>query len=298
MPGRLSRGWSMARASGSVLRANPQLAVFPVISGAILLAAMGAIALSLLPQAGRGRGASQGIWSWMGSDATGQVWFYAGAFAVIYALTAIALFCNAALIHCALACHRGETPSVGDGFAAALARLPQILGWALIAATVGVALNTLESALRNNLGILGSLLGGLFEFAWAAVTYLVMPVLIVEKVGPITAIRRSTALLRARWGESLAGATRFGLLGMLFGMVAALVFCGGFALMLSQGTSVGVGLGGLLIALGVLGGVATIVVFQTLSAIFQAGVYIYASTGQVPASLNAALIEATFRRKS
>ena len=102
----------------------------------------------------------------MGSDATGQVWFYAGAFAVIYVLTAIALFCNAALIHCALACHRGETPSVGDGFAAALARLPQILGWAFITATVGVALNALESALRNNLGILGSLIAVSPLVAW------------------------------------------------------------------------------------------------------------------------------------
>jgi hypothetical protein len=48
--------------------------------------------------------------------------------------------------------------------------------------------------------------------------------------------------------------------------------------------------------LGVLYGLGTIVVVQALSTIFQAGVYIYASTGVVP-PLDPELIEGAFGRK-
>jgi hypothetical protein len=48
------------------------------------------------------------------------------------------------------------------------------------------------------------------------VTYFVLPVLAAERLGPIAAVRRSSAILRSKWGESLAGEARFGLIGLLF----------------------------------------------------------------------------------
>ena len=50
---RLSRGWSMAKASFAVLRQYPKLAILPVMSGAIFLVIVGAILASLMPQLGR-----------------------------------------------------------------------------------------------------------------------------------------------------------------------------------------------------------------------------------------------------
>jgi len=38
------------------------------------------------------------------------------------------------------------------------------------------------------------------------------------------AIRRSSAILRAKWGESLAGEARFGLVGLVFYLQAAVLF--------------------------------------------------------------------------
>ena len=294
MPERLGRGWAMARASFAVLRRFPALTIFPVISGAIFLAVAGLIVLSLLQDSGALYAAARPVWDSLGGEA-GQATFYVVAFALLYGLTVVAIFCNVALIHCALRAHAGETPSVGAGLASAAGCLPQILGWALISVTVGLILNAIESALKDKLGFLGGLIGGLLEFGWAVTTYFVLPVLAAERLGPIAAIRRSSAVLRARWGESLAGEARFGLVGLLFFLLAGLVFFAGLALLVSAGGLAGLGL--VLMALGVCMGLATIIVLQALSGIFQAGVYLYATTGQVPATLDPGLVQGAFRAK-
>ncbi len=297
MAGQLARGWSMAKASFSVLKHCPKLTVFPVISGAVLLLTVGLIVLSLLPQAHLLYPITRPIWDKLGANPSGQIVFYVAAFAVIYLLTVIAVFFNVALIHCALRCHAGQEPSVREGIAAATARLPQILGWALVAATVGIVLNVFEGVLRDKLGFIGSLIGGLFEFGWTVVTYFVLPVLVTEGLGPIAAIKRSSTILREKWGESLAGETRFGLLGFLFGLQAVALFFIGLAVELSYGSTAALGLGALLMAVGVVYGLATIVVLQALSTIFQAGLYLYATTGQVPATLDPVVVQGAFRPK-
>jgi hypothetical protein len=297
MAGRLRRGWAMARASFAVLRRYPKLAILPAISGSILLLAAGLIVVSLMPQFGRLHAAAGAIWERFGSDGAGIVWLYVIANAMAFVLTVVVLTLNAALIHCALRAHAGEAPSLRTGLAAAAACLPQIAGWAIVSSTVGVALYAIENVLRNSLGILGALIGGLFELGWSVVTYFVMPVLVVERLGPIAAIRRSHAILREKWGESLAGETRFALLGILFFLQALALFFGGLAISLSDGAGAIAGLGPALIALGVGYAIATMVVLQTLSAIFQAGVYVYAGTGRVPPSLDPDLVAGAFRRK-
>ena len=50
--------------------------------------------------------------------------------------------------------------------------------------------------------------------------------------------------------------------------------------------------------IGVLGGIASMVVVPTLSTIFQSGVYIYATTGEVPPSLDRELVESAFKPKA
>jgi hypothetical protein len=298
MFGRLSRGWSMAKASFSVLRAYPKLAILPAISGAIFLIVAGLILASLMPQFDFVHNSVGSIWKRFDSGTAGNIWFYVSAFAALFVMTSVAIFFNVALIHCALRAHAGEQPSIRAGLAAAVSLLPQILGWAFIATTIGVLLNMLQDAIRNYLGFLGGFLGGLLELSWAVITYFVVPVLVTEKVGPVTAIKRSGAILRAKWGESLAGEARIGLLGMLFVAISALIFFGGLALVLSQGPKAIAGLGPILMALGVLAGIATMVVMQTLSTIFQSGVYLYATTGQVPPSLDRDMVEAAFRPKA
>jgi hypothetical protein len=293
MMDRFWRGWAMAKASYAVLRRYPKLAIFPVISGAFLILILGVIGLSMFPD----QSPLHPFLDRLGSSDTGQYAFYAAAAVVLYVVAVVSLFCNVALVHCALRCHAGQDASVSEGIAAATTRLPQILGWALIAMTVGILLNVIQSFLRDKLGFLGSFIGGLFEFGWATVTYFVLPVLAAEGAGPIAALRRSSSILKAKWGESLAGEARFGLLGILFVLVAALIFFLGLAVALSHGAGAYLGLGPVLMAIGFGVGLASIVVLQALNVIFQAGVYLYATTGQVPPSLDPGLVQGAFRPK-
>jgi Family of unknown function (DUF6159) len=298
MFGRLSRGWSMAKASFAVLKQYPKLAILPVMSGTIFVIVGAAILASLMPMFGSVHFTSNSIWKWLGSDQGPGIWFYVAAFAVIYVMTAVAIFFNVALIHCALRAHAGEEPSIRGSLAAAVGLLPQILGWAFVATTIGFLLNMITETLKEYLGFLGGLLGGLLEFSWAVITYFVVPVLVTEKVGPVTAVKRSAAILRAKWGESLAGEARIGLLGILFFLVSALVFAGGAALVFSKGAMAMAGLGIVLMAIGVLAAIAIMVVVSTLSTIFQSGVYLYATTGEVPSSLDRELVEGAFQPKA
>jgi ABC-type multidrug transport system fused ATPase/permease subunit len=292
---RLSRGWSMAKASFTMLRQYPKLAILPATSGVIFLIIIAAILATLVPF-GSGRATSNAIWTALSDGKTGNIWFYLSAFGVFYVLASVAIFFNVALIHCALRAHAGEQPSIRAGLAAAVGLLPQILGWAFVATTVGIVLNMITDALKNYLGFLGGLLSGLLEFSWAVITYFVVPVLVTEKVGPITAVKRSAAILRSKWGESLAGEARIGLIGALFFILSALVFAGGAALALSKAAMVAVGV--ILMVIGVLAAIASMVVMSALSTIFQSGVYLYATTGQVPQSLDRDLLEAAFQPKA
>lgn len=299
MAGRFSRGWQMAKASFGVLKRYPKLIVFPLLSAASFLLIIGTIFTSfvfgLLPSG------FMRFWTDL-PERVGDGWAsllaLVALFVLLYVLTVAALFFNAALIYCAFDIHAGRTPSLRAGLRAASRAFPQILGWAAVATTVGGVLHIIQQVAKENLGILGAILGGLLEFAWSAVTYFVLPVLIAERIGPIRAVRESAALLRSRWGESASGEARFGVFGLLFGLQAALLCFVGWALTRAYGTTGAGALGPILIALGVLYAIATAVTIQALSSIFQAGVYLYARTGTVPASLQGSLIESAFRPRS
>src|SRR5207344_793143 len=110
-------------------------------------------------------------------------------------------FANTALVGAALIRLRGGDPTVADGFRIASQRLVPILGYALIAATVGTALRVIT----ERVGIIGRIVISLIGFAWTIATYLVVPVLAAEDIGPVDAVKRSTQLLKSTWGEQLVG---------------------------------------------------------------------------------------------
>jgi hypothetical protein len=83
-----------------------------------------------------------------------------------------------------------------------------IFQWAILSAVVGTAIRALE----QRLGLIGRLIGFAGGLAWAVATFMVIPVLAFENVGPIEAVKRSSAILKARFGTVARGGLRFGLL--------------------------------------------------------------------------------------
>ncbi len=94
---------------------------------------------------------------------------------------------------------RGGDPTVDDGFRIALKHVGPILGYAFVAATVGMILRWLS----ERSGTLGRIVVSLVGIAWNVTTYLTVPVLVMEEVGPIEAIKRSASLLKKSWGEQI-----------------------------------------------------------------------------------------------
>jgi hypothetical protein len=214
----------------------------------------------------------------------------AGLGIVGWVLTTISLYVNAALIFCVLRCFAGHEPSIRDGLTASFARLPQIIGWAFVAAVMGFVASFIQDTLKEKLGFLGNLLGGLVDFAWAVVTYFVL--LVVEGLGPVAAIKRSSALMRQTWGETATGSVGLGALGSAAAVPAVIFIAAG--VMMATAT----GFGGLApaffaVAIVYLAGVS--LVMGTLGTIFRAGLYVYATTGRAP--FDTALMQSAFAPK-
>ncbi|MGI9477983.1 MAG: DUF6159 family protein [Hyphomicrobiaceae bacterium] len=288
---RMRRGWGIVKASWAVLKQHPNLLVLPVLSGIGVLLLLGSIAATVLPTVQNG--SAEALFGYLENDYL----VYALAFAFYWVTSFIVIFFNAALIFCALEAFAGRTPTVTGGIATAATRLPQILVWSFITATVGLALNVLQKTLREKIGFLGSLLGGFLSVAWAIVTYFVVPVLVVDRVGPIEAIKRSGGILKRTWGESLAGEGGLGIISFLlmlpvFGLVALAALTGGGVL--TAGGGAGLLVFGGVVALYV---IAVAVLLTALGTIFRAGAYIYATTGSAPGGMDQTLLEHTFRKK-
>jgi hypothetical protein len=122
--------------------------------------------------------------------------------------------------------------------------------------------------------------------AWSVVTFLVLPVLVFEGLGPIAAVKRSAALFKGTWGENLMTNAGIGLIG-LFAII-------GGALPLMLFLAIGGPVAILGIGLFVLWVVTVMLVSSTLTGIFQTALYRYATGAPVP-GFEPGQLEGSFR---
>ena len=176
-----------------LLRRNAALLAFPIISmvvvGIVSVLLLAPFGLQLINDAAAGAESAQ----------LGPVTI--ALFIVCFIVdAAVVAFFNGALMSEALVVVRGGHASVGTGVAVAARCAPQILEWGLVTATVGAIL----SALQNKGGIGGALLSIIGGLAWGVATLFVLPVVIVEGLYPVGAIKRSVAILRDLFGPGAA----------------------------------------------------------------------------------------------
>jgi hypothetical protein len=165
----------------------------------------------------------------------------------------------------------GQQPSTGDALRAASMRIHQILGWALVAATVGFILRILEERSER----VGAFVAGLLGMAWSITTFLAVPVLVVEGKGPIDSFKKSAKLLRRTWGDQLMGNFSFGAIFFLLSLPAIIAVVVAF--------NVGGGaLGVFVLVIAVIYWIVLALVDSTLQTIYQAALYVFAAQGEVP----------------
>jgi len=264
---RISYTFDLMRSSWEVLKAEKSLVLFPLISFLCCLIVLLSFALPLwasgFPSARQFHGS--------------PLLYYGLLFLFYYVNYFIVIFFNSAVIACAVLRMRGSQPTLRTGFNAAMARLPQIVAWALVAATVGLILRGLENLARKRGNIIGQIVASLIGMAWSVATFLVVPILVVERKGPFEALRESLSLLRKTWGEQLVGNFGFGLIFFLLGV-------GGIIALLLAGllTHCAEPLWGLLCAIAAIYLIGLAAVHSALQGIFQAALYLYARESRAP----------------
>jgi Family of unknown function (DUF6159) len=272
---RFQTSWEIAKRSWAVLRSDKTLAWFPVLS------ALG----SLLVIAVLG-----GLFAVAGIDnsSTGSTLHPIGWVLIVMAYLALATvqtYFLAGLVAGADQRLRGQDSSLRSALDVANSRLHRLLPWAVVTATVTMVLQALE----ERFGVVGAIVVRLVGLAWNLVTFLVVPILVLEDLGVGDALKRSKDLFKKTWGENVIG--QFGL-----GAVGSLLMIPG-VMLIAAGAAIGVA--GLIVlgAVGVIWLLVTAVVVSALSGIYRTALYHYAANGVVPGEFSGIDFEQAFRRR-
>ncbi|MDQ2677391.1 MAG: DUF6159 family protein [Actinomycetota bacterium] len=117
--------------------------------------------------------------------------------------------------------------------AAAHSRKGALLQWSAISMVVGALVSFIRGDGESGVitSIVRALLAGLLAAAWAVVTTLVMPVIVLERLGGVAAVKRSASIIRTTWGQAVMGSVRIGArIGLKFTLPGLLLLGGGVAL--------------------------------------------------------------------
>ncbi|MFH1763681.1 MAG: DUF6159 family protein [Gemmatimonadota bacterium] len=279
---KLSNSWNMMKASATVLKLDPELLIFPLLSGiaTVLVTATFVVPFAFI---GEGFGALENL------DENVGYLGYAVGFLYYLVLYSLIFFFNTALVGATMIRLDGGDPTVSDGLNLAFKKLGTVLEYAAIAATVGMLLRALE----ERAGFIGRIVIGLIGLSWTLATFLTVPVLVTKDVSAIDAVKESASVFKRTWGEQVVANAGIGLatfiIFLLMGLVAVpliiltasisevlviplvLSFAGGFLLL--------------------------ILVSSALKGIYSAALYRYATTGDAGEHFSAQMMEEAFREK-
>ncbi len=283
--GKFSRSWELVKQSFTILRSDKQLMLFPVLSAVSCFVVTAAIATGgaflLLPARAAAIAAGERF------NPNQSPMFLLGMFTLYVVNYFVIVFFNVALVGVANSRLMGGTWTFKDGLGLAWERKGTILQWALVAATVGVLLRTLE----ERLGLIGRLIMRIIGIAWTLACYFVVPVLAFEDLTPIDALKRSSKLFHDTWGEKVIG-------GFSLSMVSLVLMLPGIGLPIAAAFLAGIN--GMMVGLilMVLYFLVLSVFMSAVGGIFNAALYRYACFKQVPPAFSEELIASAWAPKS
>jgi hypothetical protein len=269
---RVSNAWSLAKSSWAVLQKDRELVWLPVIGGVVALVVAAAFFGPVLAMLGGGDDNAV--------PAAGYILGFLGYVAV----AAVFFLARAAVVQGANHRMEGGDPSVGTALRGASEHWVAVTGFAAVSVTVGLVLQ----AVRENGGIVGAVVSFVGDVAWGVLTYLVLPVIVIEGAGPVTGIKGSSALVKRTWGEQVTANVGFGLLNLVLVLPAVALA----VVAAPAGGAVAV----IGIAVAVLWAVAVSATVAALTGIFQTALYRQATGRSVPAEFDTAALAGAFAR--
>jgi hypothetical protein len=263
--GRIGRSFALMGQSYRILMRDKELMVLPLLSGVIIVAAVVALTLGFGMDTSRIQRRDPGM--------------YLPLFLMYVVTYSIGIFFQAAVVAGATERIRGGDPTVGSALGAAARRLGPILMWAVVAATVGVAIK----AIQDRVGFLGRIVASLLGAAWSLATFFVVPVLVLEERSIPDSFRRSVSVFRQTWGETVVGGATLG----------AASVCAWLTLIAITGL-LSMAIGVAAVPVFAVGAVVLVIFFSALQGVFVASMYLFATADTVAPGLDPALMREAF----
>ncbi|HEX6312050.1 MAG TPA: DUF6159 family protein [Acidimicrobiia bacterium] len=262
---RIRHSWELAKTSWRVLRSEKSLAAIPALSGLASLVALAVFAgLFFLVGFDFGSDGDSSSAVEPAGYVIAVVAYVVFAFVTVYFQAALVAGANTAL--------SGGDATLAGSFGSARGKLHRLLPWALVTATVSLVISALERQ-----GWVGELVAGFLGMAWNVVTFLTVPIIMLEDVGPIDALKRSGSLFKQTWGENLAAQVGFGFIGLVAALPAVLV--GGIGIATGNGIAIGATITVAVVWLAIVS-----IAVAALSGIYRTALYRYAVDGRAPAA--------------
>jgi len=302
---KLSRSWQLFKRSVLVIRQNPKLLIFPIVTGlltaSIALFFLAPVVLMLLAPhwlAGTRLQALANSFGFLRLHGGTNFNFYiqplgSAILAGFYLVNMfLATMSSVAFNHEILEALMGRPVSIIRGIEAACSRWKSVLLWSLLAGAVGLMIRALE----QRVALVGRLVAGMIGLAWSVASIFAIPILARESAfsNPFTVLSKSAEAIKRTWGEMLTGYA--GMQGtnllVLWGSILFWVASGVAAYLSSNAWLLLVtGVPWLLaiIAYGYLAGIA--------SRVYLCALYLYAAEGVVPGQFDATMMNLGWKMK-
>jgi hypothetical protein len=267
----MARGsWGQSRLltkkSWAVIRENRYLLAFPVIG---FLASLIPLAVFWIPA---------GLLWLNDQTAAGIALVVLGIFANQIVLS----IASGGLVAAADSELSGGDSSIGHGIARSLARLIPLIGWALIATVVNIIVGFIRGNNQNGaVDALRNIAAAGVLAMWSLITFFVVPFIMLDGQGPISAIKKSFALFKEKWGVQIFGGVRIGgVVGLVTILPGILLVILGFVAATAGSTTLLAG-GIFLIVLGILLFMIGALLLSTMRGIFSVVLFRFAKDGVV-----------------
>lgn len=286
MANAFSRSWEITKLSFNVMKQDKELLAFPILATIFSLVFIAAI---LFPSffAGLISPDAQNI----------GISGYAILFLIYFGLAFIATFFNVCVVYTAKKRFEGGNATFGESINFSVSRINLIFLWSAVSATVGIILRLIDE-MAERAGRSGQILlyitRSILGMVWGIVTIFVIPGMVYHNLGPFEAIKKSVAVLKKTWGESLIRYYGLGLVQFLFIILGIILFIPLFMALSAIGI---VGIMAVIIA-GILYFLIVMLVFGIASQIFNTALFVYADSGKIPSGYSKEIMEHAFHKKA
>ncbi|MEM4625564.1 MAG: DUF6159 family protein [Candidatus Pacearchaeota archaeon] len=281
--GVLSNSWEITKSTFNVMKKDKEIFIYPILSILISIIFIITVVLISLP-----------IGRVLKEEMQIKPMIFTLIFILYFGIAFIGTFFSACVVYTAGNRFNGKNVGLRESIAFASKRIDKVALWAIISATVGIILMTVENFNKRSRGLskfLVKIISSTLDMAWSISTIFVVQGIIYKNLGPLASIKESLATLKKTWGESLVRIASFEIVKWIFLLIGGIVLI--ILMIISFVINLWFGLIMFTVLINYLVGV--FIFFNIAKQVFNTALYHYANTGKIPRGYNEEQIKRAFK---